>query len=437
MDNTLANVSSNSPNPQTSESLASDLSKNAHTITELPNDINSSPLSASTNSPQQPQPVYNISPVNVPSQKTPASTPPNLTSLDGTDPMTNSPQNRSSSKQVIDSSNVTKWDESQKAIDELEKDLQTKLIVLYISQRSALTEEDVDYIYNHVRLIGHTPKITLFLYGPGGSGIAATRIVYLLRQFTQVFHIIAPSIAASAMTMLSLGADKIFMGPLSSLSPIDTSIANHPLAPKDSKGNPVKIEVTQLQKFIDLINSGMTSKTVDDVHKSPYELLAQHVHPVVIGTIQRILSLSKMLTTDILKTHMKDEERINYIVNELNDKFPTHGYPITFDKAQSIQIQVEKMSDEINSKCLKFLKLLEYISKGGSKENEGIKVSYSRPVIIESKNLRSYYYQEKKFILDKDKKWLTTGIDGRYMIVAPSEDEKGIIRVKNVEMSDI
>ena len=65
---------------------------------------------------------------------------------------------------------------------------------------------------------------------------------------------IVPSVAASACTMLALGGDKILMGPLSTLSPIDISLTNHELAPKDSDNYPVRIEVTQIQKFIELLN---------------------------------------------------------------------------------------------------------------------------------------------------------------------------------------
>lgn len=338
---------------------------------------------------------------------------------------------------LVDSSFTPKWDDTQKIIAEIEESLKAKLITIYISHGYRLVEETVDYVYNHIQTIGKIDKITLLIYGFGGSGVAATRIVYLLRKYCTELEVIVPSTAASALTMLALGANKILMGPLSSLSPIDSSIGNHPLAPKDPKGHPVGIEVTQLQKFIELLNSGMSSKTVDDINKSPYALLAQHVHPIVIGTIQRILSLSKMLTSDILKTHLADEERINYIVDQLNDAFPTHGYPITYDKTRDLRIQAELMTPQLNRRALNLIKLYEFISQGGSREKEGVKIMFKRPVILENLGMRSYYYQENKFTLGEKNNWIESGSEGNVIVVAPRTDEKGIMKVRPLQPDEI
>jgi hypothetical protein len=337
----------------------------------------------------------------------------------------------SEAKEIVDSSNVPMWDDTQKYIKSLEEKLGNKVLLIYVNMSSSITEGDVDYIYNHVQSIGKVEKLTVLISGPGGSPIAAARIVFMLRKYCKSLEVIVPSIAASAMTMLSLGADRILMGPLSSLSPIDTSIANHQLAPKGNDGYPVRIEVTQLQKFIDLCNNGLDRDKVDDVNKSPYKLLSEHLHPIVIGTIQRMVSLSKMLTSDILKTHHSDTDSINRIVDLLNDEFPTHSYPINYEKAVEIGIKAELMDEDLNLLCLKFLKLVDKLSAGGSSENQGVKVKFTRDAIIESRNLRSLYYNESKYVLSEGK-WNYSSNNSRYIVYAPKQNDSGIVKIQAV-----
>lgn len=339
-------------------------------------------------------------------------------------------------KKVVDSSAVAKWDITQKYIISLEELTNSRVLVLYINMRSSLSEEDVEYIYNHVAKIGRQAKISVLVAGPGGSGIAATRVIYLLRQFCDELNIIVPGKAASALTMLSLGGDKILMGPISSLSPIDTSIHNHQLAPKGHDNAPASIEVNQIQKFIELCNSGMSSDKVDDINKSPYSLLSKHIHPIVIGSIQRIVSLSKMLTFDILKTHMRDINLIERIVSQLNDGFPIHSYPITFAKAQELGIKVEIMNSELNSKCLNFLRVLKVLSDGGASENQGVRVNYTRDVIFECTDLRTVYYVEKKYSLSEGK-WSHNTSKSQYNIYGPKEDELGFVKIKVLDASEL
>lgn len=343
-----------------------------------------------------------------------------------------------SSSPIIDTSGAVKWNETQTLIADLEKLCDSDVLVLYISLNSILSDEEVDYIYNHLSSIKNKrEKLTLFLFGPGGSGVAAAKIVYLIRNYYKNFEVIIPSQAASACTMLALGAEKILMGPLSSLSAIDTSISNHPLAPRDKDNRPVRVEIAQIQKFIELLNSGMTSSQVDDVKKSPYTLLVEHVHPLVIGTIQRSLSLSRMLTTDILKTHMDDAARIETIVCDLNDKFPTHGYPISLSKARELKIQVDNLSEELNHKSLRFLKLLDKLSLGGKNETGGIQTRFERSVIIETINMRTVYAMERRYSLNDTKSWTFLDSTGRYIILAPQKEETGIIKIKIIDPSEI
>lgn len=280
--------------------------------------------------------------------------------------------------------------------------MQGDFLSLYISDTSTLTEDEVVNIHAHLsKLNNKNSKLILFITGPGGSGIAAKRVASLIRDYYSTVEVLVPTRASSACTMLSLVGDVIYMGSLSSLSPIDTSIAGHPLAPKGSDGYPVRVEITQIQKYLELMTNASKVTKNSDITKTPQAILSQHVHPLVLGTVQRSLYLSKMLTRDILKAHIHDESTINKIVDSLNDNFPTHSYPIDRDTANEIGIKTAHMPVEIDKEVSKLLRYYSHISSEVNSEKDGIQIRSERPIIIESLNLRSHYVVSRSYILDE------------------------------------
>ncbi len=321
------------------------------------------------------------------------------------------------------------WEQSQKDIENLEENLKAKVIVLYFS--ASLESLDVNYIFRHVAAIGHQQRIAVLLNGPGGSIAAASRLVFLLRKYCDELVFVIPSEASSACTMLALGGDKILMGPLSMLSPIDTSIAGHPLAPKDMDGYPVSIEITEIQKFIELCNSTMSSNKVRGIRESPYGLLSEYVHPVALGAIQRSLSLSKLTTTDILKTHMDDEGRINHIVDQLNDAFPMHSYPITLDRAQQLGIQAEAMDTNTHDIAVAQLQNMQSLTAVKSEETEKTKIAYSVDAVFETQDWRTVYLSENKYNLVEGK-WVFGTKKADYRSYKATHDVHGKRHIEQV-----
>ncbi|MDD3648251.1 MAG: hypothetical protein PHS44_07200 [Candidatus Dojkabacteria bacterium] len=323
----------------------------------------------------------------------------------------------------LDTSKIPYWEETQEIIGKLENSFQQKVITLYIPMRTKLTEDEVEELYNHLHKTGKIEKMTFIIYGPGGSGIAAYRIVKLLRSFTDELTIVIPSTAASAMTMLALGGDKIVMGPLSVLSPIDTSIANHPLAPQDPFKRPVSVEITQVQKYLELVKSkDYTGAT--DFKNTPYYALTEKVHPLFLGTVQRSLSLSKLLTKSIAETHLQDEKIITELVDKLNDEYPTHAYPILKKDLVEFGLDVVDITPEQNLLCQELFSYYNLLSDGATDIKEDIKLIMRRYSFIESKDFRSYYIfnSKEKFT---DGKWIQISSSGNYNRAAIAKNKKG------------
>src|SRR5690606_23447016 len=66
--------------------------------------------------------------------------------------------------------------------------------------------------------------ISVLIESPGGDAAAAYRIARLLQAHCKWFKVIVPRFAKSAATILALGAEKIWMGRLGELGPIDAQI---------------------------------------------------------------------------------------------------------------------------------------------------------------------------------------------------------------------
>ncbi|CAI8014650.1 Uncharacterized protein mlr3804 [Geodia barretti] len=87
----------------------------------------------------------------------------------------------------------------------------------------ALGDEDVEMVEGLLRTLNLSNGIAIVINSPGGSGLAAERMINLLRSYsgTGEYWAIVPGKAKSAATMVCLGASKILMGPASELGPVD------------------------------------------------------------------------------------------------------------------------------------------------------------------------------------------------------------------------
>lgn len=333
----------------------------------------------------------------------------------------------------IDTSKISCWDETQQIISKLEQTFNGKVIVLYIPYGARLVDDDTKEIYNHIEKIGKADKINVVIYGPGGSGIAAYKIVKLIRSYFENFTIVAPNVAASAMTMLTLGADQILTGPLTSFSPIDTSITNHPLAPIDQNKRPVAVEIQQVQKYLEMAQSEKFGQS-GDFSQSVFATLSEKVHPLLLGTIQRSLSLSKLLTRSILKTHMTDDDKITKIVNTLNDQYPIHSYPIMKEDFLELGLNVQEMTKEQNYLTIDLFSYYDLLSKT-IRKNGKEKSTTVRQNFIESNGFRGYYWSQidREYV---DGKWIEIGSADGYTRAVMVKNKKGFFEVAPLSTKD-
>jgi len=292
--------------------------------------------------------------------------------------------------------------ETQNLIKRISKNLDGDFISYWTSNNSRIADEDSVAFYEVLKSDKKKNTLYLFIKSGGGSGEGALRIVNLLRKYYNKIIAFIPLDCASAATMLVLGADSIRMGPLAYLSAIDTSIT-HDLSPIDKDNDRVSVSQNELSRAIKLWNS---NKQPND--KNPYSDLYQHIHPLVLGSVDRATSLSIKLTTDILSYHMTDSKKVDKISNILNSNYPSHSYPITIREALKIGLKVEELDEAINNKLLELNELysemaqLAYTDKDelNYHDNEILKV-------VEGIDIKLFYQKDKDWhYRSEERKWV-------------------------------
>lgn len=236
-------------------------------------------------------------------------------------------------------------DRTQRLLRRVESALDGPFVTYWMSPGGSVCDNDVMAMSELLSSIGSKGTLTLMVKSDGGSGMAALRLVHLLRTHARRLRVIAPLNCASAATMLALGADEIFMGPLSYLSAVDTSL-EHDLGPVDHTNSLVPVSNDEVDRVIRLWRETVGRKG-DGVN--PYQELYKYVHPLVIGALDRASSLSFRLCREILSYHMRDQRRIRRIAERLNSTYPAHQYPITRREARALGLTVRDMEPSLGA----------------------------------------------------------------------------------------
>ena len=227
---------------------------------------------------------------------------------------------------------------TQNLIKQIEEKRGSKVITYVTSDRKGpvnarIAMDVIPVISNHLRKMGKTDKIDLFLYSVGGDTMVPWRMVSMIREYCKEFSVLIPYKAHSAATMISLGADEIIMSDLSELSPIDPSTANvfNPQDPNNPQ-NKIPISVEDVMAYFDLAKKKFGIKNDEDLTKIFNKFVESdpQIHPLALGNVNRTYNLIRILAKRLLKSHQKpiNEDGINKIVDYFTEKLYSHQYYI-------------------------------------------------------------------------------------------------------------
>jgi len=222
-----------------------------------------------------------------------------------------------------------------KIIKEIESLRESKVICYLTSIRQNINaqigEDAVRVMFDQMLLLPERPikKLDVFLCSNGGAGTVPWRLISLFREYAASVAVLLPYRAYSAATLLALGADEIVMHPFSEMGPIDPTVSNdyNPVDPVSNRR--IGISVEDVKAYISFIKATVGIQHEDELVKT-VEILAQRVHPLALGNVERSLSQSRLIAAKILKTHMQDgtQHQIEEIIDNLASKLYFHGHPI-------------------------------------------------------------------------------------------------------------
>ena len=314
------------------------------------------------------------------------------------------------------------FSKTQKLIAALEKKLGVPFIAYWTSPSGAVCNNDVWALYEVLSQLGEHDAVAMSIKSDGGSGEASLRLIHLLRQYAGKVTALIPLECASAATMLALGADELKMGPMAHLTAVDTSL-RHELSPVDVDNELVSVSQDELLRVVRLWQESRKKlpKTAEE-ERNPYQSLFPYVHPLVIGAVDRISSLSIKLCNEILSFHMKDKKKAEEISQHLSEGYPSHEYPITLREAKRIGLNASALDPEINVLLLELNALYaEMGQKALTDYDQSSYHSHEIVNIVEGRGLQVYFQNDKDWhYRQEERRW------------APMNDRSGWRRLKKV-----
>jgi len=296
------------------------------------------------------------------------------------------------------------YDKTQGVLGRIQRQLGGSFMSYWTSTSGSVCDNDVLALHAVLRTIGPLNHLTLLVKSDGGSGMAALRMVHLLRKYAKRLTVVAPLNCASAATMLALGADTIVMGPLSYLTAVDTSL-EHDLSPVDHTNNLVPVSNDEVDRVIRLWKETV-ARGKEGVN--PYQELYKYLHPLVIGALDRASSLSLKLCSEILGYHMKDGRKATRISRQLNSSYPAHQYPITSREARRLGLTIRDLDSDLGELLQELNSLYSEMGQRAITDYDEMNHHDNEITnILEGKGLQVLYQVEKDWHYRKEeRRWV-------------------------------
>ncbi|MGB9895532.1 MAG: SDH family Clp fold serine proteinase [Thermoproteota archaeon] len=197
--------------------------------------------------------------------------------------------------------------------------------------------QDVPIFEDMLRVSSKDTKADLIINSPGGDPNTAEKILMMCRaRFKEEFNVIVPNFAKSAATMVALGSDKIFMGYLSELGPIDPQVPI-PLPTGQVQYVPARTYLDGLERIRQWIAKGHPPQV--------YLPILSQIRPEMIKLCEDAIDFSKeFLKRWLPKGTLKhNQEKVDEVIEAFvsGTKYKSHSQVINYEEAKKLGLNVE------------------------------------------------------------------------------------------------
>jgi hypothetical protein len=214
-------------------------------------------------------------------------------------------------------------------------------------------------------------KVYLLINSLGGGVSSSFKIAQAIRDAFEDVTVFVPHIAASGGTLLALTGNKIRMGIMSQLSPVD------PQRPYRNEGYVSVNSISRAKKRLD--------KKFEKQHETevgyPDRHMAEMIDPVIYEEFFGLRSASVEYLTTMLKKTGYDGDSIEKIKDSLIFNLPIHGFVIDRNLATEIGLKVE--NDDIDANEWELMR--EWFAKYVGEESDKHFIRYCIPKIEKTK----------------------------------------------------
>lgn len=187
-------------------------------------------------------------------------------------------------------------------------------ITNFASPLSSIQQPDISPLEDVLANIRRAKNLFMIIDSPGGDADVAQKIIKMCRQRSEDFYTVVPSIAKSAATMMCLGSDKVFMGYLSELGPIDPQITT-------PQGY-----LVSAQFFLEAyeVYAG-AMRQQGGSGPFPQAVMLSQLDPAMLQMAKRAIDRTRKFTKEWLETHMLrkayagDKKRLEQVSKHAKD----------------------------------------------------------------------------------------------------------------------
>lgn len=199
-------------------------------------------------------------------------------------------------------------------------------------------------------------RVELLIHSGGGHPDIAYRVMKFLRGRFQEVNVIVPLYAKSAATLLCLGADRIYLGELADLGPIDIQIAD-PVEHGRKSFSPLdefkSLEFLREQaiEWMDYYAAVMSRKyglSIKEALKDSVPLVAavmrpvfEQIDPVEMGGYRRDIAIGEEYAKRMLQ--LTGNPKARQIIRDVVWNYPSHDFVIDLQEAKSLGLPVERL----------------------------------------------------------------------------------------------